>query len=154
MKVTITFNENCAMQGAKSTGFHAENFFKTGEAMLNATILDDTNPNFYTVKDCYGDIYQVNKTRVSVTIPSQTPEQPKDETRRFELNETYEMRYIGDSDLITLWKCIRLTAKTATFQRENSNEIVTRKIKESQTEEYAVHGPYSMAPSIHAKRKV
>lgn len=76
--------------------------------------------------------------------------------KKFEANKTYEMSYIGDSELRPKWLCVKRTAKTATFQRpDDESEKMTRRIKiDSEGNEYVLQGSYSMAPCINAKRIV
>lgn len=67
---------------------------------------------------------------------------------KFETGKTYTMRFIGDSDLRPEFKCVKRTAKSATFAGER--ETLTRKIKEHDGVEYVLSGNYSMAPCIKA----
>ena len=73
---------------------------------------------------------------------------------KFEEGNVYEMRFIGDSDLLPKWICTKRTAKTATFERFGKSETITRRVKEYEGVEYILDGNYSMAPSIHANRVV
>ncbi len=76
-------------------------------------------------------------------------------TPKFEAWNIYEMRYIGDADLKTQWICVKRTAKTVTFERFQSTEKITKRIKfDHDGGEYILKGTYSMAPSIYAKRIV
>lgn len=75
-------------------------------------------------------------------------------TTKFEIGKTYEMSFIGDSNLKPRFTCIGRTEKTAKFQRVNSSETLSRKIKVYSGSEYVLEGSYSMAPSINAKRVV
>ena len=75
-------------------------------------------------------------------------------TTKFILHKTYEMRFIGDSDLKVNWECIKITPKTATFKREGAKETMTRKIKIYNNVESVLEGSYSMAPSIYADKIV
>ena len=68
--------------------------------------------------------------------------------KNFKINNTYKMTFITDADLQVDYKCIKRTAKTATFT--NGDETITRKIKSFDDYEYVVLGNYSMAPSIRA----
>ncbi len=68
---------------------------------------------------------------------------------KFELGKTYNMRFIGDSELRPEFVCVKLTAKTATFQ--GKNEKISKRIKVYDGVEYVLAGSYSMAPSIKAK---
>lgn len=70
-------------------------------------------------------------------------------TATFETGKTYEMRFIGDSDLRPTYKCTKRTATTATFQ--GKYETITRKVKVYDGEERVLLGSYSMAPEINAK---
>jgi hypothetical protein len=74
---------------------------------------------------------------------------------KFEIGKTYEMSFIGDSNLRPHFLCIKRTEKTATFQRVRGGaETLTRKIKTYSGAEYVLEGNYSMAPSINSKREV
>lgn len=75
-------------------------------------------------------------------------------TQAFEVGKTYEMSFIGDSNLRPHFKCVKRTAKTATFERVRNGELLTRKIKSYDGSEYVLDGSYSMAPSINARREV
>ena len=48
---------------------------------------------------------------------------PKDDNQ-FKENLVYEMQYIGDSELRPKWKCIKITPKTATFERVGFKEVM------------------------------
>ena len=61
---------------------------------------------------------------------------------------TYQMRFIGDSDLVTSLLCYKRTEKTVSFK--SVHETFTRKIKVFNNEEYITLGSYSMAPSVRA----
>ena len=76
------------------------------------------------------------------------------ETTKFETGNIYEMRFITDSDLKPKFICVKRTNKTATFERLNCKESITRRIKIWEGVEYVVDGNYSMAPSIKASRIV
>jgi len=76
----------------------------------------------------------------------------KNQIATFEIGKTYQMSFIGDSDLKVNFTCIKRTAKTATFK--NSNEMITRKINSYGDSEYVLDGSYSMSPSIRASRIV
>lgn len=69
---------------------------------------------------------------------------------QFETGQNYQMRFIGDSGLKPVWKCIARTDKTAKF--ENRGEVISRRIKVYDDSEYVLYGSYSMAPSINSKR--
>jgi len=75
-------------------------------------------------------------------------------TTQFEAGKIYQMSFIGDSELRPEFKCIKRTAKTATFQRVCGSETITRRIKTYNSCEYVLDGNYSMAPSINASRIV
>ena len=80
---------------------------------------------------------------------------PKTETVHFAVGNIYCMQFIGDSDLKPKWICVKLTPKTATFEKfKNPSESITRKIKTYAGIDYIVNGSYSMAPSIHADKVV
>ena len=70
--------------------------------------------------------------------------------KTFKTGNTYQMRFITDSDLVVNFTCIKRTAKTATFKRVASSEVITRRIKEYDGEEFVLEGNYSMAPRIKA----
>lgn len=72
---------------------------------------------------------------------------------RFEEGATYEMHFIGDADLRPHFKCIKRTAKTATFKGFDG-EILTRKIRNYSNCESITKGNYSMAPGISADYKI
>lgn len=82
---------------------------------------------------------------------------------KFEVGNIYQMRFIGDSELVLKWICIKITEKTASFKQIKlpfngvvcENDIITRRIKNnSNNVNYIVDGKYSMAPSIHANNVV
>lgn len=75
-------------------------------------------------------------------------------THTFETGKIYTMSFIGDSDLKPEFKCIKRTAKTATFEAVKGSETLTRRIKEHGGSEYILQGTYSMAPCIKASRIV
>jgi hypothetical protein len=75
----------------------------------------------------------------------------KNLTTKFDINNIYEMKFIGDSDLRPQWICIKRTLKTVTMQRFQGSEKITRRIKQYNGCEYILEGSYSMAPSIYAK---
>jgi hypothetical protein len=76
------------------------------------------------------------------------------ETTKFETGNIYEMRFITDSELKPKFICIKRTDKTITFQRFKGEEIITKKIRIHDNEEYILAGSYSMAPVIKASRLV
>ena len=73
---------------------------------------------------------------------------------KFKVGSTYEMRFIGDSNLKPKFTCIKRTEKTATFKRYERTETFTKKIKTSDDGEYVLYGNYSMSPIIRAKNIV
>ena len=73
---------------------------------------------------------------------------------QFSEGSIYQMSFIGDSDLKPTWKCTKRTPKTVTFERTDSSDKLTRKIKTYDNIEYILQGNYSMAPQISAKRIV
>ena len=75
---------------------------------------------------------------------------------KFELGQTYNMTFIGDSNLKVPYKCVKLTAKTATFTSPKNGETITRRIKKGYYDgvEYVLEGSYSMAPCISADKKI
>jgi hypothetical protein len=77
------------------------------------------------------------------------------ETLRFETGNIYQMRFITDSDLLVNYICTKRTDKTVSFERYmNATEVITKKIKVYNNEEYIVTGSYSMAPSIKSSNLV
>ena len=74
--------------------------------------------------------------------------------KRFEVGNIYEMRFIGDSDLKVAFICTKRTPKTVRLEAVKSKEILNRKIKNSEIEEYILEGSYSMAPSIRAGKVI
>lgn len=72
--------------------------------------------------------------------------------KNFEVGNIYEMRYVGDSQLKPQFICVKVTDKTATFERFGQKEKpISRRIKtNSEGVQYIVDGNYSMAPSITA----
>jgi hypothetical protein len=74
--------------------------------------------------------------------------------KTFTPGTTYEMRFIGDSQLRPHFTCIATTGKTATF-KGSRGEVIKRKIRtDSEGVQYVVEGNYSMAPSISASHVV
>jgi len=71
-------------------------------------------------------------------------------TSKFELNKTYTMRFIGDSDLLVKFVCIARTATMVTLKGER--ETIKRKIKLYNGIEYVVTENYSMAPAIYSNK--
>lgn len=71
------------------------------------------------------------------------------EVTKFAIGKTYNMRFIGDSNLRPEFVCVKLTAKTATFK--GKHETISKRIKVYDNVEYVLAGSYSMAPSIKAK---
>lgn len=74
---------------------------------------------------------------------------------RFETGSIYEMRFITDSDLSAKYICVKRTEKTVTFERfMNSSDVISKKIRIYDNEEYVVTANYSMAPCIKSSRIV
>ena len=71
---------------------------------------------------------------------------------KFETGNVYSMNFIGDSQLKPEWICVKLTPKTATFERFQGTESMTRRIKTYRGVDYVLQGSYSMAPSIQADK--
>ena len=72
------------------------------------------------------------------------------ENNKFEAGKKYQMRFIGNADLKVQHTCVKVTAKTATFQK--GDEVFTKKIKlDTYGNEYVLYGVYSMAPAINSK---
>lgn len=68
----------------------------------------------------------------------------------FELNQTYQMRFIGDSELIVPVTILKRTAKTVTF-KEGVQEPKRGKVHVSDEGEFIYPcGRYSMAPICRA----
>jgi hypothetical protein len=67
---------------------------------------------------------------------------------KFTIENQYQMRFIGDSDLKVTWVCTDRTEKTVTLR--SGKEVIKRKIKLSDGKEYVLYGSYSMAPVIRA----
>ena len=74
----------------------------------------------------------------------------------FEIGLTYQMRYIGDRELVTLWVCNKRTALYATFTNPKTGESIRRKINYDRqyNYEYVNLDTYSMAPVIRADKAV
>ncbi len=70
---------------------------------------------------------------------------------KFETGKSYEMRFIGDSNLRPVFKCVSRTDKTATFRR--GSETIKRKVKVYDGAEYILQGSYSFSPSINSKNE-
>ena len=72
-------------------------------------------------------------------------------TATFETGKTYEMRFIGDYELRPRFKCVKRSAKMATFVSEYDGEVLRRKINTNGGYEAVNQGNYSMAPGISAE---
>ena len=72
------------------------------------------------------------------------------ETLKFETGNIYQMKFIGDSNLLVKYVCLSRTAKKATFGKVGSDEIISRMVKVYNNVEYVLEGNYSMAPVIKA----
>lgn len=71
----------------------------------------------------------------------------------FKRGETYQMRFIGDSDLIVPVTIKNRTAKTIWFTIRNGKEVKRKKIYiHNEVEYFLPEGQYSMAPSCNAER--
>lgn len=76
-------------------------------------------------------------------------------TTKFEAGNIYEMRFITDSDLSVKYICVKRTEKTVTFERfMNPSDLISKKVKVHNNEEYIVTGNYSMSPVIKSSRIV
>jgi hypothetical protein len=75
-------------------------------------------------------------------------------TAQFKIGSTYEMSFIGDRNLRPQYKCVKRTAKTATFIGVKNNEVLNRRVKTYDNREYVLDGAYSMAPAIYADKVV
>jgi len=75
---------------------------------------------------------------------------------KFEANNIYEMRFIGDSELKVPMICIKVTEKTASFQyyKKINQGTITKKIKNNNGNEYVLTASYSMAPVINSKNLI
>ena len=70
---------------------------------------------------------------------------------KFEVGNIYEMRFIGDSNLKPHFICVKITEKTASFERyQKPSDKFTKKKKVSNNAEYVLYDTYSMAPIIRA----
>lgn len=76
----------------------------------------------------------------------------KNQVAVFEKGKTYEMLFIGDSDLRPNFLCTNRTEKMASFHNEKTGEKLTKKIQSHGDSEYVLGGNYSMAPVIRASR--
>jgi hypothetical protein len=77
--------------------------------------------------------------------------------QKFEVGNVYQMRFIGDSELTPAYICVKLTAKTATFERFKAKvnlDRFTAKIRNYDSCDYVRAASYSMAPSIYAKNLI
>jgi hypothetical protein len=73
--------------------------------------------------------------------------------QKFEPGKSYQMSFIGDSELRPAFLCIKRTDKTATFK--GKHEVITKRLKLNDGRyEYILAGSYSMSPSIRADRKI
>jgi hypothetical protein len=73
--------------------------------------------------------------------------------QKFEIGQSYQMTFIGDSELRPEFLCTKRTAKTVTFK--GKHEVLTKKIRfDNDQHEYVVAGSYSMAPTISSYRKI
>ena len=71
----------------------------------------------------------------------------------FSVGSSYNMRWIGDSSLITVWTCVKRTKKTITLVNEHG-EKTSRRVKTnpySNGEYVSPLGVYSMSPTVYAK---
>ena len=72
----------------------------------------------------------------------------------FEAGSTYQMRFIGDSQLIVNFTVVRRNEKSVWIKRQNSSEVIRKAIKVHNGAEYCLpEGAYSMAPVLSATRK-
>jgi hypothetical protein len=72
------------------------------------------------------------------------------ETLKFETGNIYQMKFIGDSNLLVKYVCLSRTAKKITFGKVGSEETISRMVKVYDNIEYVLEGNYSMAPIIKA----
>lgn len=73
-------------------------------------------------------------------------------TSIFEIGKTYNMKYIGDSQMLIQWTVIKRTAKTIQVQ-DQWGETMQKRIKfdSYSNSEFIEKGSYSMAPVLYAK---
>ncbi len=75
--------------------------------------------------------------------------------KTFEINSTYKMNWITDSQLKTFWTVISRTAKTVTVKDTDSNRVKRCKINIYDNSEFIYpEGKYSMAPVLKASNLV
>ena len=75
--------------------------------------------------------------------------------KAFEVNKTYNTRFITDSNCILNFKILKRTEKRLTFELLETQEIKTVGVKIMDGEEIAYPlGRYSLAPIIRATREV
>ena len=74
------------------------------------------------------------------------------EQNKFKVGMTYEMGWIGDSDLISLYTVAKRTEKTVTLQSRGSDEKTFRISIYQNTEEVSPTGKYSMSPVLKASK--
>lgn len=75
----------------------------------------------------------------------------------FEVGQDYEMGWIGDSELKTVYKVVKRTNKFVTLLQKGhyAGKEVRCKVKTYQGEEFCYPtGKYSMAPSLYAGKKM
>jgi hypothetical protein len=73
--------------------------------------------------------------------------------KNFEIGKTYNMKWIGDADLVTPIKVVGRTAKTVKLQE--GDKTYSCRIKIDNDGEYVKpYGSYSMAPVLRAIREV
>lgn len=75
-------------------------------------------------------------------------------TATFTIGSTYEMTFIGDSELRPKFICTKRTPKTVTFKDLHDGEVITRKVRNYTGYETITLGSYSMAPGISSEDKV
>jgi len=73
--------------------------------------------------------------------------------KKFEINETYKMTFIGDSELIVPVKIIKRTEKTAIIQIRKADQKRVKIYNFDNCEFILPEGRYSMAPSCYANKE-
>lgn len=77
--------------------------------------------------------------------------------QKFEVGNVYEMGFICDANLKPHYICVKVTAKTATFEMFKSEvnlDRFTAKIRNYEGLEYVRANSYSMSPTIYATNLV
>ena len=74
----------------------------------------------------------------------------------FKVGQTYQIRFIGDSELIVEATIVKKTDKTISFTEGDSDEVKRVKLRDGSdyVEYFLPYGTYSMAPSCYADKPV